>query len=84
MGTDTKQTIAGQVISKCGGVKRVSDWLGLDLSAVYKFTYPRAKGGTDGVIPARHQAVLLQKARETGVDLKPEDFFAAHECGRAS
>lgn len=70
-------TVAEHVIEKCGGFKPVSEWLGLDLSAVYRFTYPRSRGGTDGVIPARHQATLLQKARENGVDLNPADFFVA-------
>lgn len=69
------QTVAENVIAKCGGFKQVSEWLGLDLSNVYRFTYPRTKGGTDGVIPAQHQAVLLAKARENGLDLCPDDFF---------
>jgi len=69
------RTAADQVIEKCGGVKRVAEWLDLELSTVYRFTYPRSQGGTDGVIPARHQPVLLQKARENAVDLRPEDFF---------
>lgn len=71
------RTAADHVIEKCGGFKQVSDWLGIDLSAVYRFTYPRERGGTDGVIPARHQTALLQKARENGVDLCPNDFFVA-------
>lgn len=66
---------AKHVIRKCGGFKQVSEWLDLDLSAVYRFTHERSKGGTDGVIPSRHQAVLLQKSRECGIDLKPDDFF---------
>lgn len=71
------RTAADHVIEKCGGFKQVSEWLDLDLSAVYRFTYPRERGGTDGVIPARHQAMLLQKARENGVDLRPDDFFVS-------
>lgn len=70
-------TVAEHVIEKCGGFKQVSEWLGLDLSTVYRFTYPRSKGGTDGVIPAQHQGVLLAKARENQIDLRPDDFFDA-------
>lgn len=69
------RTAAEQVIEKCGGVQNVAEWLGLDLSTVYRFTYPRERGGTGGVIPANHQAPLLQKARDNGVDLRPDDFF---------
>lgn len=69
------QTTADHVIAKCGGFKRVSEWLGLDLSTVYRFTYTRKNGGTGGVIPAQYQTTLLAKARENDIDLKPDDFF---------
>jgi hypothetical protein len=69
--------VAEHVIEKCGGPKVVSEWLGLDLSNIYRFTYPRSRGGTDGIIPAHHQPVLLAKARENGIDLTPNDFFPA-------
>lgn len=69
------QTAADHVIAKCGGFRQVSEWLSLDLSTVYRFTYPRENGGTGGIIPAQHQNTLLAKARENDVDLKPDDFF---------
>lgn len=70
---------AEHVIEKCGGHKRVAEWLRLDLSNVYRFTYPRARGGTDGIIPAQHQSRLIAKARKNGVDLQPDDFFVDHK-----
>lgn len=70
------QTVADHIIEKCGGYKNVAEWLGLNISSVYRFTYPRSKGGTDGLIPAEHQAPLIVKAREHGIDLGPDDFFA--------
>lgn len=66
---------AKHVISKCGGHKLVSDWLGVRLSTVYRFTYPKDQGGTGGLIPARYQQVLLTKAAELGIELDPTDFF---------
>jgi hypothetical protein len=72
-------TVADHVIEKCGGPKVVSEWLGLDLSNVYRFTYSRSNGGTDGIIPAKHQAALLTKARENGIDLRPDDFFVTDD-----
>lgn len=75
MQSEKTVTIADQVIFRCGGKKVVSDWLGLDLAQVYKFTYPKEKGGTGGLIPARHQPTLLAKAREAGRSLQATDFF---------
>jgi len=68
-------TTAERVIVKCGGYQTVAKWLGLSLAQVYKFTYSREKGGTGGVIPARHQPTLLRLARENDVALTPDDFF---------
>lgn len=68
-------TTAERVIIKCGGYQTVAKWLGLSLAQVYKFTYSREKGGTGGVIPARHQPTLLKLAREHDIALTPDDFF---------
>lgn len=76
MATDAHVSpVAQAVIEKCGGFETVAEWLDLDLSNVYRFTYPRSRGGTGGLIPAKHQTTLLAKARDVGVDLRPEDFF---------
>lgn len=80
--TGTLSTPAERVIVKCGGHQIVADWLGLDISRVYRFTYPKDAGGTGGIIPANHQPTLLQKAREEGKDLSPADFF--DEAGAAA
>ena len=66
---------AENVIRKCGGAQAVADWCGIDVSNVHRWTYPKDRGGSEGVIPARHQQVILAKARETGVDVGPSDFF---------
>lgn len=67
--------IALNIISKFGGHDVVSHIVGIDRSNVHRWTYPKDKGGTGGIIPARHQPVLLAKAQEMGIDLKPSDFF---------
>ncbi|MGP9819229.1 hypothetical protein ACTZWW_04370 [Salinarimonas sp. NSM] len=54
--------------------------LGVNVSRVYRWTYPVARGGTGGVIPARHQAKLLTTARERGIELEPADFFPRAEA----
>ncbi len=46
------------------------------VSAVYKWTYPFEKReGKGGIIPAKYQIMLLNYARDHGIDLRPEDFF---------
>ncbi len=68
-------TIAGRVIEKCGGHKVVAEWLGLSVTSVYRFTYSKERGGSGGLIPAEHQQVILEKAKERDIELSPSDFF---------
>lgn len=69
------ETPAAQVIEKCGGHRQVAQWLGLHLSQVYRFTYSRKQGGTNGLIPSRHIKKLLSRAAAAGIELEPADFF---------
>ena len=66
---------AKRVIDKMGGIQATADIVGTSHSWVARWTYERARGGTDGVIPAKYQQVLLDAARERGIDLTPADFF---------
>jgi hypothetical protein len=53
---------------------------GIDLTWVYRWTYPVERGGTGGTVPSKHQARLLKEARARGLALKPAHFFPApHE-----
>ncbi|WP_374374453.1 hypothetical protein [Dongia sp.] len=67
--------IAQHVISKCGGAHFVANLLGLKPLEVYRWTYPRERGGRDGFVPARYQVRLLTLARGRGIDLRTDDFF---------
>jgi hypothetical protein len=67
---------ASTILSKCGGAPRVAEWVGTHVTRVRRWSYPKSRGGTGGLIPARVQALLLEKARENGVNLSPADFFA--------
>lgn len=44
-------------------------------ATVYKWTYPRDKGGTGGYIPSSAWEDVRQAARLEGILLKPEDWF---------
>lgn len=70
-------TPAERVIEKCGGEAAVAKMAGVDVSRVHRWRYPRSRGGTDGIIPSKHQQPLLEKARAQGIDLTPADFFDA-------
>lgn len=69
-------TPAVMIIKYLGGAKRVSLISQCHVSAVYKWTYPFEKReGKGGIIPAKYQVMLLNYAREHGIDLRPDDFF---------
>lgn len=66
---------AHHIIEKCGGLDRVAEMTGRHKSRVLRWTWPKERGGTDGLIPSQVQIALLDAARHRGIDLSPEDFF---------
>lgn len=72
-------TPAARVIAKFGegtkGHYRVAELLGRHVSRVFRWTYPKERGGTGGLIPPREQDRLLEIARREGVALARSDFF---------
>lgn len=67
---------ARSIIEKCGGAQEVARITGRDVSRVYRWTYPRERGGSGGIIPHGEATKLLAWARETGASLSAADFFA--------
>lgn len=68
---------AHSVITICGGIKAVASMTCRSQVRVRRWTYPKDRGGTDGLIPSDMQLVLLEAARSQGIDLRPEHFFHA-------
>lgn len=66
---------ASHVIEMCGGVAAVVAMTGRSRSRVARWTYPKGRGGTGGLIPSDVQVTLLAAARARGINLLPEDFF---------
>mgnify|MGYP001337606035 CR=1 FL=1 len=66
---------AETIISKLGGVEAVAAICAVDVSRVYRWTYAKSAGGTDGLIPTRHQQAILDHSRENKLGVKPADFF---------
>lgn len=69
--------VAANVIAKCGGHRAVADALKIDVSRIYRFTYPADRGGTGGLIPSKYHDTLLATFRDK---LEPADFFNAAEA----
>lgn len=66
---------AKTIIEICGGFDAVAEMVGRHQTRVRRWTYPRDKGGTGGLIPSDMQAPLLEAARKRGIKLKPDHFF---------
>lgn len=67
---------ANTIITICGGFSAVAEMTGRSEIRVRRWTYPKLRGGTDGLIPSDCQQRLMVKATERGIDLRPEHFFA--------
>lgn len=70
-------TPASAIISRCGGPKTVADWLGLERTAVQRWTYEPPKG-TGERVPMRHWSALIAAAAKHGhvvtlAELMPSD-----------
>lgn len=66
---------ASTVLAKIGGVDVAAQVTGKHPSRIYRWTYPREKGGTGGVVPHDDATKLLKHASENGIALTPSDFF---------
>lgn len=68
---------AERIIQKLGGAHRVALIVNIDVSQVYRWTYSKSRGGTDGLIPSRHHQSLINDAMLKGIDLLPLFFDPA-------
>lgn len=67
---------ASKIINLLGGEASVAALTGTSYTAPYRWQSPVDKGGTGGRIPAKHIPKLLEEARERGLTLSADDFFA--------
>lgn len=75
MSDDDKLDPAKTVLTKIGGVDVAARVTGKHVSRVYRWTYPRDKGGTGGVVPHDDATKLLEYAKANSIALAAEDFF---------
>lgn len=74
---------ARTIIEICGGTREVARMVGRTENRIRRWTYPKDRGGTGGLIPTEAQPVLLAEARKRGADLRPEHFFPTEKAGAA-
>lgn len=73
---------AQRVIDKFGGHRRLAAILNSidpkfsrNPTSLYRWTYPRERGGTAGVIPTSALPLIIKAARIEGIFLTAEDFY---------
>lgn len=67
-------TQAQKIIDKFGGAPRLASALRCDVSAIYKWNYPKEKGGTDGLVPSSTMPEVIRAADVLGIELSSEDL----------
>lgn len=66
---------AKSVIAKIGGVEKVSEITDKHVSRVYRWMYPKERGGTGGMIPQGDIPALIAYARANDIQISADDFF---------
>jgi hypothetical protein len=69
---------AKSIIAKIG-IEKVAEITGKHVSRVYRWMYPKERGGTGGLIPQTDAPTILKYARDNSIELSPADLFPAQE-----
>ncbi|MBL4743639.1 MAG: amino-acid N-acetyltransferase [Cycloclasticus sp.] len=69
------------IISQFGGVKPLASAINKDPATIYRWTYPKSKGGTGGLIPTSALHKISEAARNLHVDIQqvPSNLNSANE-----
>ena len=65
---------AQRIIDRFGGVPALSAAIKKDVSAIYKWNYPRKSGGTDGLVPSSAIPEVMKAADVLGIEFKQGDW----------
>jgi len=71
---DDGNTAADRVIHAFGGASRLADLTGIDKSSVYRWTYSKEKGGTNGAIPHANHGTIMAAAFKHKIKLTRSDL----------
>ena len=78
MTDETTKSPAERVIEKCGGPQVVATVLGIDVSNVHRWKYPKDRDGQGGMVPSHYAQALLDCSLARGWNLQPDDFFSSN------
>lgn len=70
---------AATIIDRFGGPDAVQQITGASRTRVYRWTQPKSKGGTGGMIPTPHALKLIAHAKEAGLPITAEHFLPVAE-----
>ena len=65
---------AERTIAKFRSAQKVAEIAGVNVSNVHRWTYPKDRGGTGGLVPGRHHRRLLDAGRDPDIGLTPADL----------
>lgn len=68
------KTAAERVINAFDGASRLSLLTGIDKSSVYRWTYTKERGGTDGAIPHGNHEAILHAAEVNNIQITRSDL----------
>ena len=66
---------AAKVIRKFGSPYKMAEFVRIHPANIYKWTWDKARGGTDGLIPSRSMPEVMRGARLAGILLTAEDLY---------
>jgi hypothetical protein len=75
---------AKTIIDRFGGVEVVAAITGRHVSRVYRWMYPRDRGGTGGLIPQGEARKLLAHAKASNIPVSADEFFLSPEPAEES
>lgn len=72
--TSPKLSPAKEIVQKFGGVRATARVLDINPSAVSRWMVSRAERGTDGRVPQKYWALMLDHARKERIKLTVRDL----------
>jgi hypothetical protein len=66
---------ARRIFQKFGNARRLAQAIGCQPSTVYRWDYPKDKGGTGGLIPSSALPEVLEAARQAGIFITSDDLY---------
>lgn len=66
---------ANRIIDMLGGAHAVAKEVGREPPTVYRWRYPKERGGLDGNVPADLRPALIKMAKRLGKTLTHDDFY---------